>query len=98
MRLSNVIKTVVLGNVHLIKFCEASKIDMNKLQQCDIERIDNELVFTLDKVDKPKSTQVLPLDIDIATQPDPVLVMIVNEKEVKFSTTNKTHRVFKEQS
>ena len=88
-------KAVVLGNIHLIKFCETSNIDINKLQQCSIERIDNELIFTLDKIDKPKSTQILPLDIDIATQPDPVLVMTVNAELVKFNTTNKTCRVLK---
>lgn len=54
MRVSNTLKTIVLGNTHLIEYCNSTGIDISKLKSCDIERMDNLLVFTLEKENKPK--------------------------------------------
>lgn len=95
MRLSNTLKTLVLGNVHLIEYCDLTGIDVSKLKRCNIERMDNLLAFTLEKENKPKSTQIIPLDIDLATQPDPVLQIEVNGDKLNFHTTDKTSRILK---
>lgn len=95
MRVSDTLKTVVFGNKHLIKYCESAKIDMFKLKKCNIERMDNTLVFTLDKESKPKSGQIIPLDIDLATQPDPVLQMEIDGDRIEFYKTDKTNRIMK---
>lgn len=55
--------------------------------------MDNLLVFTLEKENKPKSTQIIPLDIDLATQPDQVLQIEVSDDEIHFHTTDKTSRI-----
>lgn len=96
MRISNTLKTLVLGNVHLIECCDSTGIDLSKLKSCDIERMDNLLVFTLEKENKPKSTQIIPLDIDLATQPDQVLQIEVSDDEIHFHTTDKTSRILKQ--
>lgn len=95
MRVSDTLKTVVFGNKHLINYCESAKIDMFKLKKCNIERMDNTLVFTLDKESKPKSSQIIPLDIDLATQPDPVLQMEIDGDRIEFYKTDKTNRIMK---
>lgn len=43
-----------------------------------------------------KSTQIIPLDVDLATQPDPVLQIEVNGDELQFHTTDKTSRILKQ--
>ena len=96
MRISNTLKTLVLGNVHLIEYCNSTGIGLSKLKSCNIERMDNLLVFTLEKENKPKSIQIIPLDIDLATQPDPVLQIEVNDDKLYFHTTGKTSRILKQ--
>lgn len=95
MRISNTLKTIVLGNTHLIEYCNSTGIDISKLKSCNIERMDNLLVFALEKENKPKSTQIIPLDVDLATQPDPVLQIEVNGDKLNFHTTDKTSRILK---
>ena len=96
MRISNTLKTLVLGNVHLIEYCNSTGIDLFKLKNCEIERMDNLLAFILEKENKPKSTQIIPLDVDLATQPDPVLQIEVNSDKLNFHTTDKTSRILKQ--
>lgn len=57
--------------------------------------MDNILAFTLEKENKPKSTQIIPLDIDLATQPDPVLQIEVSDDEIHFHTTDKNEQNIK---
>lgn len=95
MRVGNSAKHLILGNVHLISYCNSVGIDINKLKQCNIEKMGDKYVFVLSKFNAPKSKSLIPLDVDIATQPDIVLIMDVdadNEK-VSFETTSKTIRV-----
>lgn len=94
MRLNNNTKTIIFGNVHLINYCKNAGIDTNKLKKCEIEKMGNIYVFVLSKENTPKSTCMIPLDVDIATQPDIVLTMEVTENEkYKFETTAKTVRL-----
>ena len=94
MRLSENSKFMVCGNVNLLRYCTESGISIEKLKQCNIEKMGNHYVFVLSKENKPKSKCMLPLDIDLETQPDIVLTMeIQGEDKVKFETTDKTVRV-----
>lgn len=96
MRVSSTLKTLVLGNIHLIEYCNSMGIDLSKLKSCNIERMDNLLAFILEKENKPKSTQIIPLDIDLVTQPDPVLQIEVNGDKLYFHTTDKASRILKQ--
>lgn len=94
MRLSKEHKTVLFGNVDLLRFCKTSAIDLNKLKECNIEEMGHGVyVFTLSKNDKPLSNQLLPLDIDLMTQPDIVLIATVNNDKLEINTTTYTQRI-----
>ena len=94
MRLNNASKTLVCGNVELLKKCNEAGISIDKLKKCNIEKMGKNYVFVLAKDNKPKSKCSLPLDIDIETQPDIVLIMeVTDENGIKFETTDKTRRV-----
>lgn len=86
-------KKLILGNVELLKYCNSACIDVLKLGQCNIERMGHHYVFGLKKENIPISTAGLPLDIDIASQPDVVLIMTVTEEDIIFETTEKTIRI-----
>ena len=94
MRLSDNSKFMVCGNINLINYCLEAGISIDKLKRCNIEKMGNYYVFVLSKENKPKSNNMLPLDIDLETQPDVVLTMeIQGDNNVKFETTDKTRRV-----
>ena len=95
MRLSNTTKELVVGNETLIKYCKSSGIDHKKLKNCSIEKMGDNYIFTLKKENMPKSNLTLPLDIDLDTQPDIVLIMNVNREngKITFESTNDTIRI-----
>lgn len=95
MKISKELKKVVLGNIELIKYCNEVGIDLEKLAQCRIERIGKgeALIFALSKENVPKSTQLIPLDFDLDSQPDIVLIMHVTENDIFFDVFDETRRV-----
>jgi hypothetical protein len=94
MRLNMQSKALVCGNINLLKYCQSSGISIEKLKGCNIEKMGNNYIFVLSKENKPKSKSSLPLDVDIETQPDIILIMEVAEDEtINFETTDKTVRV-----
>lgn len=94
MRLNIQSKTLVCGNINLLKYCQSSGISIEKLMKCNIEKMGNKYVFALSKENKPKSKSSLPLDVDIDTQPDIILIMEVAEDgTINFENTDKTTRV-----
>ena len=94
MRLSENFKYIICDNIKLIKYCKEVGIDIERLKKCNIERMGDNLVFVLSKENKVESKSLIPLDIDLVTQPDIVLIMKVTDNySVEFETTNKTLRV-----
>jgi len=94
MRLNNSSKTMVFGNINLIRYCHGAGISLDKLKKCNIEKMGNTYVFVLSKENMPKSNSLIPLDVDIATQPDVVLTMeVLGEENINFGTTDKTLRI-----
>jgi hypothetical protein len=92
--LSEKSKAVVLGNINLLQYCKETGIDINKLKICRIEKMGDYYVFGLEKEKRPKSSQLIPLDTDLETQPDIVLTMEPDENgNMHFQTTNKTMRI-----
>lgn len=83
-----------MGNVTLLKHCEKIGVDISKFKKCNIERMGNMYIFVLSKENVPKSTAAVPLDIDIASQPDIVLIMEPDENgKLTFRETDKTIRI-----
>lgn len=94
MRLSDNSKYMVCGNIELLKYCNTSGISVEKLKKCNIEKMGNNYVFVLTKENKPKSNSIIPLDIDLETQPDIVLTMkIQGDNDIIFETTDNTIKV-----
>ena len=93
MRLNESDKLIMFDNTQLLKFCREAGISMDKLRHCNIERMGKTYVFVLSKENKPISKQLLPLDIDIATQPDVVLTLEIKDGKYQFETFEKTVRV-----
>ncbi len=82
-------KNIILGNVQLLNYCDNNNIDMQKLSDCDIERIGTRFIFVLRK----NNNNLEPtLANDIDTQPDIVLTMEVENKNFVFSETEFTNR------
>ena len=94
MRLNDSSKTLVFGNVNLIRYCQGAGISIDKLKRCNIEKMGNTYVFVFSKENAPKSNLLIPLDVDMATQPDVVLKMeILDDTNITFETTDKTLRL-----
>lgn len=94
MRLSKESKTVLLGNIEVLKFCRDNKIDISRLKECSIEVMGRVLyIFTLPKDNMPVSNQLIPLDYDIGTQPDAVLIMEIKNDKIVIKTTENTRRL-----
>lgn len=51
------------------------------------------MVFVLQKENVPKSKNIIPLDIDLDTQPDIVLIMKVDKGIYTFDTTGNTTKI-----
>lgn len=98
MRLNKAVKRLVMGNAELRRYCRRIGIDMRKLEKCNIEEIKNYYIFGLSKENVPESTAGVPLDIDIDSQPDAVLVIIIENDVLIFETTDKTYRVMKDKN
>lgn len=94
MRLNKPSKEIVMGNVILLNHCNKIGVDLKRLKKCNIERMGNMFVFVLSKENVPKSMAAVPLDIDIASQPDIVLIMKIEEDgKITFEETEKTIRI-----
>lgn len=95
-RLNSKARAIAMTNSILLEFCRNNNIDMDKLHECQIESMDGDYYFTLTKDNAPKSKQLIPLDIDIATQPDVVLILKSEDGiKVEVETTEWTHRLLK---
>lgn len=94
MRQNESSKAVIFGNIDLNRYCNNAGISLNKLRNCNIEKMGDMYVFVLSKDHPYKNSDDLPLAHDIDTQPDIVLTMeyIANEG-FKFETTKYTRRV-----
>ena len=94
MRLNETSKIMVYSNMHLLRYCKGAGISIDKLKKCNIEQMGNMYVFVLDRKNVPISKSLIPLDIDLETQPDIVLTMkIESEDNIQINTTDKTIRV-----
>lgn len=91
--LANSTKKLILGNIDLLNYCQTHSINIEKLNKCNIEKMGDEFMFVLDKENVPKSSQIIPLDIDIETQPDIVLIVSISDCGIQIETTNKTRRL-----
>lgn len=40
-------KNVILGNIQLLNYCERQRINVAKLHNCNIERMDNKYFFVI---------------------------------------------------
>ena len=95
MRLTENSKAILLGNIELLKFINEHALDMDKIKQCNIDTLgDNCYAFCMYKKDAPKSKYPLfPMDIDLATQSDIVLVMNVDDGKITIESTDKTREL-----
>lgn len=85
-----------MRNVDFIKYINSNPIDVEKLKKCNIEKMGGDYYIVLSKENIPKSTCALPLDVDIASQPDIVLIASVNEQgALNIKETEKTKRILK---
>lgn len=83
--LSSAAKNLVLGNIQLIEYCDRNKIDLTKLNQCNIERMGNKYFFVM-----PKENVIPSLDNDIASQPTVVLTMDTTQDVFTFENIEGT--------
>jgi hypothetical protein len=95
MRLNASSRIAINGNVNLLRYCQDAGISMDKLKECNIEKMGDNYVYVLSKENAPRSNALIPLDKDLETQPDVVLIMHINTEtsQVEFETTSKTMRV-----
>lgn len=95
MRLTKNSKAVLLGNIELLKFINEHALDMDKIKQCNIESLgDNCYAFCMSKKNAPKSKcPWFPMDVDLATQPDIVLLMNVDDRVISIESTDKTREL-----
>lgn len=92
MRLSENTKLLLLRNIDLVKYINENGLDMDKLKKCNIERFGtNCYVFGLSKK-KPDSVDGL-FDIGIASNPDIVLVLNVDDGKITIESTDKTREL-----
>ena len=85
-----------MRNVDFIKYINSNPIDVEKLKKCNIEKMGGDYYIVLSKENIPKSTCALPLDVDIASQPDIVLIASVNEQgALNIKETEKTKRILR---
>ena len=83
--LSIATKKVVLGNIQLLDYCKSRKIDISKLNDCNIEKMNNKYFFVM-----PRKGITPTLDNDIDSQPSVVLTMDVSSDEFSFESTEWT--------
>lgn len=93
MRLNENHKRVICGNVEIVKFCSETGISVKRLTECNIEKMGDLYVFVLNKDEEYESQNILPLDIDMETQPDVVLTVDSSSNPLKIETTDKTQRL-----
>lgn len=93
MRLNENHKRVICGNVEIVKFCSETGISVKRLTECNIEKMGDLYVFVLNKDEEYESQNILPLDIDMETQPDVVLTVDSSSNPLKIETTDTTQRL-----
>lgn len=96
MRLSESSKKILLGNVELLRYCKSGGISIEKIKRCNIEKMGDTYVFVLNKENTPISKNLIPLDVDLLTQPDVVLIMDASNRNLEFKTTEKTIRLIQD--
>lgn len=92
-RLNEKERAIAMTNAVLLNYCQNNSVNMDKLHRCQIESLGGDYYFVLDKDNAPKSKQLIPLDVDIATQPDVVLKLVYNGHRVEVETTEMTKRL-----
>ena len=95
MRLNKNDKYILMGNIELLNKCKEMAVDINKLKKCNVEQMGNNYVFALSKDNVPKQGRIPSLANDIATQPDIVLIMTVENGKLTFETTEYTPRILR---
>lgn len=86
------IKTLILGNEELKRFCRHNCINIDRLKECRIERIHGILMFGLAK--EGIWNTPINMENDIATQPDIVLAIKVEpDGRICIETTEHTNRI-----
>ena len=95
MRLNKNDKYILMGNIELLNKCKEMAVDINKLKKCNVEQMGNHYVFVLSKDNVPKQGRIPSLANDIATQPDIVLIMKVDNGKLTFETTEYTPRILR---
>lgn len=94
MRLIDKEKKMFMRNIDFIKYINSNPIDVEKLKKCNIEKMGGDYYIVLSKENIPKSTYALPLDVDIASQPDIVLIISIDEDgTLNIQETGKTQRI-----
>ena len=85
-------KTLILGNKDLLNYCKSCGISTEKLRQCNIEKMGDSFVIVMPKEGSELVESTM--ENDIATQPDIVLIMRVEESgDIEFRTTDSTIRL-----
>lgn len=95
MRLNKNDKYILMGNIELLNKCKEMAVDINKLKKCNVEQMGNHYVFVLSKDNVPKQGRIPSLANDIATQPDIILIMTVEDNKSTFETTEYTPRILR---
>lgn len=96
MRLIDKEKKMFMRNIDFIEYINSKPIDVDKLNKCNIEKMGGDYYIVLSKDNIPKSTCALPLDVDIESQPDIVLIVSVNgDGTLDIQETGKTKRILK---
>ena len=95
MRLNKNDKYILMGTIELLNKCKEMAVDINKLKKCNVEQMGNHYVFVLSKDNVPKQGRIPSLANDIATQPDIVLIMTVENGKLTFETTEYTPRILR---
>lgn len=89
------LKTIILGNINLIEYCNKEGIDLDILKKCRIETINKQFFFALQKENAPKMPEGY-FGCDLRTQPDVVLIMDVDEAgNFYFEQTEHTVRILR---
>ena len=95
MRLNKNDKYILMWNIELLNKCKEMAVDIDKLKKCNVEQMGNHYVFVLSKDNVPKQGRIPSLANDIATQPDIVLIMTVEDNKSTFETTEYTPRILR---
>ena len=98
MRLSRGHTRMIMDNINLLRFCQVAEIDLSIFYQCDIEKMDNQFMFVLQKENAPQMPEGV-YGCDLRAQPDIVLIVEPDENgNLIIGTTRHTVRILKSMS